>query len=475
MANYDVVIIGSGFGGSIPALRLAQDGRSVCVLEWGKRNLPKDFRHSYDLRYLLNLYVSRFSSDYNFFVRYARTLGGGSVMFSGAMYRSPSEVFDHVDSSGYKVWPDEIDRQVLNPFYDLVDEKLQINQVSWDDVPRSGGRFGMMMDNMGLTCDRGRYNYVGCRQCGFCEAGCIFDKKVTLLRTYIPEAEGLGASFETESLVTNIRPDGAGYEVQYRDAWGTARSHRADLVIVAAGAVETAAILLRSQTDLPLLSPQLGLNFNNNGDMALAWLLPEDFPFAHPYMGRDNSGMMCYAFWDEHRITFHPGGPPPAIIAGLDLHRRDRLAWGLEHKHLMKEYYDERMVVGLAIGLVDGVGQVRIDNNGQATLYFPTTPLLQAYLDRVEGVGEQIAAANSAELINTSADGFEHGDAHPLATARMAADPDHGVCDAYGEVFGYPNLFVSDGGSIPGGTGVNPAMTIAANAERIGDYIVSNR
>ena len=90
-------------------------------------------------------------------------------------------------------------------------------------------------------------------------------------------------------------------------------------------------------------------------------------------------------------------------------------------------------------------------------------------------MAKQIGEASNAELIHTAADGYEHGDAHPLATCRMATGPDKGVCNAYGEVFGYPRLFVSDGASIPGGTGVNPAETIAANAERIADYIVQNR
>jgi choline dehydrogenase-like flavoprotein len=206
--------------------------------------------------------------------------------------------------------------------------------------------------------------------------------------------------------------------------------------------------------------------------MALSWLLPETMPYTHPFMGRDNSGVMSYAFWADHRVTFHPGGPPPAVIAGLELHRKDGLSWGLEHKHLMREYYYGRLVMALGIGLVDGNGTVTLDGRGQPLVEVPVTPHLQAYMDRVEAIGEQIAVANGAELIYTAHDGFEHGDAHPLAAARMAADPEHGVCDAHGEVFGHPNLFVTDGASIPGGTGVNPALTIAANAERIAAYLV---
>ena len=475
MADYDAVIVGSGFGGAIPALRLAQDGRRVLCLEWGERRTPRDFRHSYSLRYLLDLYVTRNSADYTFFVRYAKTLGGGSVMFSGAMYRSPSEVFEYRDRSGYKVWPDEVTRRSLDPFYDKIEDKLQVNQVSWDDVPRSGGMFAKMVARLGLPVDRGRYNYVGCRQCGFCEAGCIFDRKVTCLHTYIPQAEALGAEFSTGCFATRLRPKGAGYEVSYLDAWGGERTVSADMVLLAAGAVETPALLLRSRAELPDLSAQVGKNYNNNGDIAFAWLLPEGQPTFHLWMGRDNSGVMCYAFWDEHRVTFHPGGPPPAVIAGLDLHREGELAWGLDHKRLMTTHYDGRMVVALAIGLLDGLGRVTLDGTGTARVEFPATPYLEEYIARVEGIARRIGDASGAELIRTSADGYEHGDAHPLGTCRMATDREHGVCDAFGEVFGYPRLFVTDGAAIPGGTGVNPAETIGANAERIADYIVRER
>ena len=473
--KYDAVIIGSGFGGSIPALRLAENGRKVLCLEWGKKYTAKDFKHSFDLRYLLQFYITRNSPDYKFFVRYARMLGGGSMIFSGAMYRSPTEAFAYRDRKGYKVWPDQISRKTLDPHYDKVEQLMKINQVGWDDVPRSGGVFGMMLDKMGLTCDRGRYNYVDCQGCGFCEAGCIFDKKVTMLHSYIPMAQTKGAEFRTECYVTHIKPKGTGYEVFYQDAWQQERSVEADKVLMAGGGVETPAILFRSLKDLPKLSDQLGKHYNNNGDIAFVWLLPDDYPPFHLYMGRDNSGMMCYAFWKDHKITFHPGGPPPAVIAGLDLHRKDKLAWGLEHKEMMRKYYDGRMVVALAIGLIDGLGEVKLDVTKQPEVRFPMSSYLQSYISRVEGVAKKIADANKAELIYTAPDGYEHGDAHCLASARMAGSKAQGVCDPYGEVYDYPGLFISDSAGIPGGTGVNPAHTIAANAERIADYIVQNK
>ena len=103
------------------------------------------------------------------------------------------------------------------------------------------------------------------------------------------------------------------------------------------------------------------------------------------------------------------------------------------------------------------------------------TEHLAAYIDRVAGVGRQIADETGAKLLRTADDGYEHGDAHPLGTCRMGDDPEFAPCTPFGELRGYPGLFCTDGSSIPGGTGVNPANTIAANAERIATWLVANR
>ena len=475
----DVVIVGSGFGGGIPALRLAEAGRKVVCLEWGKRNTAKDFRQSWDPRYLATLYNVLNSRDFTTLIRRARTLGGGSVLFAGVCLRSPREVFDYVDSTGYKPWPDEVNREVLNPFYDLVEAKLKIRQARWDEVPKAGGTFAKMLANVGKTCDRTCFDYVDCQQCGFCESGCIYGRKITLLDTYIPEAEALGAEFRTECEAYDLEKDPDGYRVRYHDRDGNWQEIKGELLILAASAVETPCILLRSRASLPNLSSQVGKNYHNNGDIAFYFLLPESWPSAELFKGRDNAAVMCYAYWAEHRITFHPGCNPPGIFAAIDIHRRagpGSLPWGLEHKQMVKKYYPDHMLGVLAIGLIDSVGEVGITDDGLPRIDLPLAPYLQSYISRVEGVMQALADGNGAELLYTAAgETYEHGDAHCLATCRMGYDPAQSVCNPYGEVHNYPGLFITDSSTIPAGTGVNPALTIAANAERIADYIVKNR
>ena len=113
---YDAVVVGSGFGGAVAALRLAEDGRRVVVLERGRRLGPRDFRQSHDVRYLSSLYSTVTKPDGAVFFRSARVVGGGSVLFAGAMPRTPSEAFAF-EEDGVRVWPEGVDRAALDPFY----------------------------------------------------------------------------------------------------------------------------------------------------------------------------------------------------------------------------------------------------------------------------------------------------------------------------------------------------------------------
>lgn len=477
MERFDAVVIGSGFGGAIPALRLAEAQRKVLVLEKGRRPAPRELRFSWDPRYLQTLQRFYLTDDYLAFFQSAMTMGGGSVVYAGAMLRAPSEAFDFQDRDGQRLWPKGVDRAAMDPYYAKVEEAMQVRQARWDEVPKAGGVFAMLLSNLGLSCDRGRFPFVGCLQCGFCEAGCQFGRNQTLLRNYIPAAEQLGAQFRAGADARSIEPYDGGYRVLYRDAMGAAREAWGKVAVVAAGAIESAALLLRSAQALGGVSLHLGKHLSNNGDVAWYWMLPEGkFPPFELWRGRNNAVMITYAFWREHRLTIHTGCGPPALIGALDIRREagaGSLAFGLEHKRLMSALYRGRMVGGIAIGLVHGDGEVQIDSRGNPKVLFPMTPELSAYTGRVMGVARSIAEANGAEVLAVVREGAPLGGAHQLSTCRMGDDPARSVVDAGGEVNGRPGLFVSDAGALPGGTGVNPALTVAANAERIAEQIIA--
>ncbi len=479
METFDAIIVGSGFGGSIPALRLADDGRKVLVLEQGPRMSTKDFKMDWSLLNQGKLTVAYTSKDYKVFMRYGRGLGGGSLTYAAASLRAPSEVFDYKDQNGYSVWPKSVTRSVLDPYYKMVEEKMQISRASWADVPKAGGVFAMLLDNMGLTCDRTMYPIVDCLQCGFCMCGCPFGRKKHLGENYIPQAEAKGAEFRVNCRVDHLEKEGAGYAVYYKDSHNLEQKAFSDTVIMAASALETPAILLRSKSYLTDLHPQVGKNFNQNGDVALVFLLPDTFPKAYSYMGRNNAGVITYAFWEEAKVTIHAGAGPPALFAAMDVVPDDgsapKIPFGLEFKQFLKDNYPDRLISTLAIGLVDGQGEVTVNSKGMLEFDIPMTDHMRDYIEKVAAIGRRIANENGAKLMRTAYDTFEHGDAHPLATCRIGDDADKAPCDANGELRSHPGIFCTDGSAIPGGTGVNPAHTIAANAERIAAYIVKSR
>ncbi len=479
METFDAIVVGSGFGGAIPALRLAEDGRKVLVLEQGERLTNKDFVQDWSFRSQSRLFMTYTSKDFHTFLRYGKGLGGGSLTYAAAMLRAPNEVFQYEDRKNYVVWPESVTREALDPHYQTVEQMMSVSRASWADVPKAGGVFAMLMDKMGLTCDRAMYPIVDCLQCGFCMCGCPFNRKQHLGLNYIPQAEGKGAEFRTGCRVEYVKPEGSGYSVHWVDPHNIKREAAADLVVMGASALETPRILLNSKDHLKGLHDQVGKNLNNNGDVAMVFLLPEDFPAAYLYMGRNNAGVITYAFWEEHKITIHAGAGPPALFAALDVVREDgkepSVPLGVEFKKFMSENYPHRLISSLAIGLVDGDGEVGVNSAGDLEFSLPMNDHLKAYIGRVADVGRKIAASNGAELLRTADKTFEHGDAHPLGTCRMGDDPARSPCTPNGELRSHPGIFCADGSAIPGGTGVNPAHTIAANAERIAAYIVEQR
>jgi len=436
--RYDAVVVGSGFGGAITALRLAEAGRRVIVLERGRRLVDRDFEQSHDVRYLASIYSTVTKRDGSVFFRSARVVGGGSLLFAGAMPRAPSEAFAFEDDEG-RLWPEGLDRTAFEPYYRRVEEALGVRQIRWDEVPKTGGAFARMCAEQDIACDRIPFCYEGCRQCGWCSSGCVFGAKTTLLDTYIPEAEALGAVVRAEADVQHVMPlrDGR-YRVTYLEPSGRAEQVEGDVVCLAGGALATPAILLRSATDLPELSEQVGHNLCNNGDVGIFIELPDHYPSVDCYKGRERP-------------------------------------FGLDHKRWVEEVFPGRITAGLCMGLVPGEGRVVLSDDGLPRVEFELTDRLREHIATCEAALASIVEPAGGRLLRTTRDGYEFGDAHSMGTCRIAETPERGPCDRNGEVFGHERLFVVDSATIPGPLGVNPALTIGANAERIADFIVRER
>lgn len=257
----EVLVIGSGFGAAAPALRLAERGVPVLMIEKGNHIIPaRDFRQTSDPQYLTN-YLKTCSGDNVSFI-FAEGYGGGSGFYEMVSLRAPAAAFEQHDESGARLWPKSLCRSALDPYYERAEAMLNVAQIAPEDVPKTGRVFSMMMRNLGYSCDRARYALRNCRGSGYCISGCIFGAKQSLHINYLPQSENMGMTVICNTEAMTVRPADGGYEVFCRDTLTDSEFVvKCRLLILAGGTVGTAALLLRSRKYLPAVSNQAGKKY----------------------------------------------------------------------------------------------------------------------------------------------------------------------------------------------------------------------
>ena len=482
----DVLIIGTGFGAAAPALRLAQAGLQVTMIEKGPRIDPfKDFRQTSDPEYILK-YLKGISSD-RLSLTYAEAMGGGSGFYEMVSLRAPSIVFRQIDETGRRLWPAGIDRATLDPYYDIAEQMLHVHQIPVELVPKTGLVFAMMMKRLGYSCDRARYAERGCIGSGFCVTGCIYAAKQSLLLNYLPQAVTAGATIETGIVALRIarRPDHR-YEVRCRQG-GELVTYRSRILILGGGTIGTAKLLLASRDAMPFLGAHVGRNIAFNGSVKAAALLADDLPDGDMFTGRTHPGMISYQFLESHGITISAAKAMPLqLVAGLRLRVQGESRrpdwWGAANVELMQKYR-HRLIALYSMGLTPPAASIALGPDGEPVLDLKINGALADYRERTENLLHSILLRNGCRLVDVEFDdrtgapreqpGFST--AHQVGSCRMADSKSHGVENAAGEVFDYPGLYITDGSAIPSSLAVNTSLTILANAERIAAGIVAAR
>ena len=301
---YDVVVIGSGFGGSIAACRLAQAGRSVCILERGRRWRHTDFPrspHQVSRDAFWDTDSGRVGLlEYRAF-RHVHVIqgcgvGGGSLHYFNVHVRPPAQIFEDPR------WPADVNVEVLDPYYSLAQDMLDAapltppsertlptRTTTFQDACRTVGHRPELV-NIAVYTGPARHNPHGvaqqpCDYSGNCALGCTAQSKNTLDINYLPLAERHGAEIHPLHRVERLEPlrDG-GYRVAFTrldpDVSGFADtgSVNAETVVVAAGTLGSNELLLRCRDrfgTLPRLSQTLGYGFSGNGDLLLAGTLTD--------------------------------------------------------------------------------------------------------------------------------------------------------------------------------------------------------
>ncbi|HEY2951982.1 MAG TPA: GMC family oxidoreductase [Verrucomicrobiae bacterium] len=511
--HFDAVVVGSGFGGAINALRLAQAGKSVLVLERGKRYRPADFpRDVTDVDRLFWRYPHRPAAQGLYDVRFfsglaavaASGVGGGSLIYANIHIRPDSVVFKDPR------WPRTINRTALDPYYDRVAQTLGVAPLpTVADLPKRNA-FQAVAQRMGREVfdpdqavswsDPEEPGREACSFCAECEFGCTHGAKNTLDFTYLAQAERLGVRVEPGINVSHVEPASDGYRVHYHDlANGSASSVTGARVVLSAGTLGTNEILLRSRDKrrtLPKLSARLGYGFSGNGDFL--GNVQEGTHDLRPWHGTDVTSVMRF-FDAAPEFTLAAPTFNRATMEVLAAQGQPKLDWlrplapllwplmgclvpwafgrGLlsqPSRRPARNVADPARMTNLfAIGRDNANGRLRLKGE-RLDIEWDYAGENEALIDRMLAAMREVGAAyggNFAPLLTWSL--FKRiTTVHPLGGCRLSESPETGVVSPRGEVHGYPDLFVADGSVIPAAIGFHPAMTISAVAESIAETVV---
>jgi len=496
----EVLIIGSGFGAAAPALRLSEKGFKVLVLEKGKNIIPeKDFRMTQDPKYFLKYLRGVGSDSINF--TYIEALGGGSGFYEMVSLRAPSKVFTQTNKDGNNYWPAGITRSILDPYYDIAEEMINVVQISKDEIPKSGVVFSNLMKNLGYSCDRSRYAVKGCVGSGFCISGCIFGAKQSLHMNYLPMAKKSGMQILTETealdirtLIPNVKSTKrltsmSGIPFRYEVKCRNTKSDevftvKAKMIILGGGTIGTAKLLLNSRKNLHFLGDHVGKNIAFNGSVKAVGLLPGNMIEGDMFSGMSHPGMISYQFFDSLGITISSAKPLPITVVAtarllLKGDKRNPLYWGEANVDLMKSFR-KRIIVLYALGLTPPGAEIRVNNSGSVVPKLDLDSGYKNYYKSTRNLLYSIFKRNGCKIVDhidvdnegQSKDGISFSTTHMIGSCRMADSKDNGVVDPFGEVFDYPGIFITDGAAIPTSLAVNSSLTILANAERVAHHLV---
>jgi cholesterol oxidase len=496
LTHYDVVVVGSGFGGSVSALRLAEKGYRVGVLEAGRRfdatTLPKT---SWDLRNFLWAPklglrgIQRITLLKDVVVLSAAGVGGGSLVYANTLYRPPASFFADPHWAG-------ITDEELAPYYDLASRMLgvttQPSMTPADVVIQRvaedmgvGHTFrrtpvGVFFGTPGETVPDPYFggagpDRTGCIECGNCMIGCRVGAKNRLDQNYLYLAERSGAVVHPETTVTRLS-DQDGWRVET-----TRGVFRADQVVLSAGALGTQRLLhaMRDTGVLPALSGRLGALTRTNSE-ALLGAQTARVP-AQPFSRGVAITSSFHPDADTHiePVRYGPGSNAMGLLSTLLVDGGGRvprpvkfLGQALRHpvllaRSLSARRWSERTIIALVMQSVDNSLTVRRTRSGRLTTgpgHGPANPTwIPVGHEAVRRIADRIGGFPGGSI----GDVFDIPmTAHILGGAVIGESPESGVIDQYHRVYGYPGLHVVDGSAIPANLGVNPSLSITAMAER---------
>ena len=516
--DYDVVVIGSGFGGSVAAFRAAEKGYRVGVMESGKRWNDEDIpKTNWNLTHFLwqpemEMYgIQRLEYLDDVMVLSGAGVGGGSHVYANTLYVPPKRFFEAREWAGITDWAGE-----LAPFIDQASRMLGVVRVPYmpTDVDRylqqvaidmgRGESFnkapvGVYYGSPGVEADDPYFGGVGprrtgCIGCGNCMIGCGNNAKNKLTVNYLYLAERLGAEVHPLHEVHQLTPlQGGGFEVRARHpGWaqraGHLHHHRytAGQVIVAAHAYGSAKLLhhMQHQGHLTGMSDQLGQRARTNSEQLLVvtrtygqWKRDPEKIHITPGSVAITSGVWPDPVTSIEPVYYGVGSDVMAFLLTYHQHgeqqqpTREWLKEPVEHPGQVLGFSDprhwsERIAVLLCMQTTDTSielywhGGRLHSRKGSGTPPSVHIPVVEEFADRLATKMGTRQGALAFEVLNRAAS------AHFTGGIPIGDTSEQGVVDPYQRVFGQPGLHVMDGSVMPANPGVNPSLMITALAER---------
>jgi len=519
---YDYVIIGSGFGGSVSAMRLTEKGYSVLVLEKGKRYEDKDFaKTNWQFWKYLWLPVLRahgilqVSILKGVMVLHGAGIGGGSLGYANVLEVPSDETF------ATPAWNHDVKwGEVLRPHYETAKKMLGVarNPKLWtaDEVLKQiaeergmGHTFratevGAFFGELGVTVADPFFGgegpeRAGCRHCGGCMVGCRYNAKNTLPKNYLYFAEKNGAHVKAEVEVVDVNPlssrERAGvrerYEVHYRSSTSLVARHSlvyAKHVIFSAGVIGTMKLLLKLRDvkkSLPDLSPRLGDMVRTNSEALLGSIArksdinySEGVSISSIFNADEVTRVEPVRYPDGSSLMRFLGAPLVSDATGIPARISKSLTWIFRNpidflRSMVFPGWAHNVTILLIMQNVDNHMQLRIGRS-PLTLFRrslvaerETDRQISARVDAGHDVTREFAKRiNGVPLGSVTENVFNlPTTAHILGGAPIGLNAEEGVVNENFEVHNYPGMFIIDGSIMPANPGVNPSLTITALAE----------